>query len=238
MCVLAHEPPRHDRDRLPLSASLRRPVAAPAAALAFLVSVFLSVALSGLVAAPAQAHDSLIASSPSEGEVLTENPGAAVLTYSADIQEIGTAIEIVGPDGDVAGAPEISGREVVVPIAADAAAGEYLITWRVTSSDGHPIDGEIPFTMDLPEEAATTPEPSAETSTAEETQEATSAAPSPTEVSASSEASADSDSAADETAVPDVSDLPAWVIALIAVAIVGAVVALLVRMRRSSRFRE
>ncbi|ROR96227.1 hypothetical protein EDD28_0806 [Salana multivorans] len=49
---------------------------------------------------------------------------------------------------------------------------------------------------------------------------------------------------ADGTATPSPSgpptpaDLPGWVAALVAVAIVGAVVALLLRLRRSSRLRE
>ena len=40
------------------------------------------------------------------------------------------------------------------------------------------------------------------------------------------------------TGPPSPGDLPGWVAALVAVAIVGAVVALLLRMRRSSRLRE
>ncbi|PFG20753.1 copper resistance CopC family protein [Serinibacter salmoneus] len=215
--------------------SLRRLTAALATALVLLVA--------GPVTVPAHAHDSLVGSSPTDGDVLTQNPGTAVLTFTGEIQEIGTAIEIVGPSGDVAGEPKISGRDVRVPIAADAPSGDYLITWRVTSSDGHPIDGEIPFAMDLPDASASAQEPtteagSTEAGTPEASEQTTVATPSATEASTSSEESTDTASDSDDAAAPDVTDLPAWVIALIAVAIVGAVVALLVRMRRSSRFRE
>jgi len=120
-------------------------------------------ALAGLlVAAPAaSAHDRLVGSDPQSGAVLTAVPAEAVLTFSSSVQEIGTVLEVHDEDGAVVSeAPtQVEGRDVVVAVPADLGAGEYELVYRVTSSDGHPISGEVPFTLDVAASAPTTPAP-------------------------------------------------------------------------------
>jgi len=97
-------------------------------------------------AAPAAAHDELIASSPTSGEVLETAPEVVELTFSDDVIETGTVIEVVDHHGDPieVGAVEVLGPEVSATLPGDLS-GEYQVRWRAVSSDGHPIEGTIDF---------------------------------------------------------------------------------------------
>lgn len=100
----------------------------------------------------ASAHDTLTDSSPTEGEALTESPGEVRLTYSASILELGAAVEVTDADGRSwpTGELVVDSTDVTVPLTEDLPNGAYEVTWRVTSSDGHPISGVIPFTVEAP----------------------------------------------------------------------------------------
>lgn len=201
------------------------------APLAALVALLLSF---GLVAAPASAHDALVASTPTDGETLTTAPTELTLSYNAEIAQIGADVVVTDPAGTVVSQPlTVAGTDVVVPLASDLAPGAYAVAWRVTSSDGHPIDGLLAFTLDVPAVASPTAEPtSAEPSTTEPSATESSASETATEVeseSASAEAAETETAPAEDSAV---SNLPPWVLVVVALAIVGGIVGLIARMRR------
>lgn len=201
------------------------------APLAALVALLLSF---GLVAAPASAHDALVASTPTDGETLTTAPTELTLSYSAEIAQIGADVVVTDPAGTVVSQPlTVAGTDVVVPLASDLAPGAYAVAWRVTSSDGHPIDGTLAFTLDVPAVASPTAEPtSAEPSATEPSTTESSASETATEVeseSASAEATETETAPAEDSAV---SNLPPWVLVVVALAIVGGIVGLIARMRR------
>lgn len=110
------------------------------------------VALFGLgLPEAALAHDQLIANSPSDNEVLAEAPEEVVLNYNNSILDIGegaTIVNVVDADGaDVTdGSPVVNGPEVAQPLA-ELGDGAYQVTWRVVSSDGHPISGTFAFAV-------------------------------------------------------------------------------------------
>lgn len=202
---------------------LRRALA-PLAALAVLLLSFLTVA------APASAHDALVASTPADGETLTSAPTELTLTYSAEIAQIGADVVITDPAGTVVSQPlTVAGTDVVVPLAADLAPGAYAVQWRVTSSDGHPIDGTLAFTLDLPaaEATAETPEP-----TEEPTAEASETASAVESESASASATDPATETAPATEAPADAGLPRWVLAVVAVAVLVGIVGMIVRLRR------
>lgn len=117
----------------------RRGVAAAAAVVG---GVLLALAS----AMPASAHDELLGSSPEPGEVFETAPEAVELTFSNDVIEVGTVIEVVDHHGEVVetGATEVLGPDVTATLPSDLE-GEYQVRWRVVSSDGHPIEGTIDF---------------------------------------------------------------------------------------------
>lgn len=111
----------------------------------------LLVALWLLLSAPAaSAHDSLVDSEPGADEVLTESPTELVLTFSGEVSELGVQFMVTGPEGRdvVQGTPTVDGAVVTQALAEELVNGDYEVTWRVTSSDGHPISGTIPFRLE------------------------------------------------------------------------------------------
>ncbi|MBO1751045.1 copper resistance protein CopC [Actinotalea sp. BY-33] len=185
--------------------------------------------LSALLLAPttAYAHDELTGSTPAAEESLATPPEEIVLTYSAGILDLGNEVTVEAEGQDwAAGDPVVEGQEVTVPLTEGMPAGEYTITWRVVSSDGHPIEGVIPFSVEqgaaepAEEEPAEGTEPPA--ATAEPTPEGT-----PTEEPApSTEETATTEDEEESGAVWP------WVLGIGAVVVVGGVVAWLVVRRR------
>lgn len=118
-----------------------------------------AVSFAALVgAAPAHAHDSLVSTSPAEGETITEDPGVVSLTLTAEPQASAsvetTIIEVTAGDGHPAstGDVTIDGDTISTEVTLDHA-DEYTVDWRTLSADGHPIEGTYTFTYD-PEGAA------------------------------------------------------------------------------------
>lgn len=135
-----------------------------------LVGAALAVVATLAVAAPAQAHDELVSSTPGAGETLTAAPPAVSLEFSGEISPDGLHAEILAgtsaadASGDdwTDGAPTADGTIVTVPVKQDIPAGTYVVVARVVSSDGHPVEVEVPFTLDLAAPtSAPTPEPTA-----------------------------------------------------------------------------
>lgn len=121
--------------------------AAHGAWLALLIALILTP-LAG-AALPAHAHDVLIDSDPASGSTVDAMPEKVTLEFNNEIITIGATIVATGPDGsDIAeGEPQISGNAVTQALTGDAQPGEYQIAWRVVSSDGHPIQGLVTFTL-------------------------------------------------------------------------------------------
>ncbi|WP_254910203.1 copper resistance CopC family protein [Micromonospora sp. NBS 11-29] len=99
-------------------------------------------------AAPAAAHNSLTGSDPQNGARLAAAPKRIELRFLATPKADTTKVTVTGPD-DVAatgGAPTFSGKRVSVPFT-PGAAGLYIVAYQLASTDGHPIKGEIRFTL-------------------------------------------------------------------------------------------
>lgn len=135
----------------------RRP--APAALLLALLTVLGALVGSTLAAAPAGAHDRLVSSDPADGAVLDAAPATVTLQFSGEVLPTGTQVVVTDASGaDVgASAPQVAGAAVTAALPADLAAGAYTVAWRVVSSDGHPIEGTLGFTL----EGAASPSPAA-----------------------------------------------------------------------------
>src|SRR5690554_1171131 len=126
------------------------------------VAVVAAVLVGPFVASPALAHDALASSDPPDGAVLEAAPDAIVLEFTGNILDVNPAIEVTGPDGDQleVGEAQVDGTRVTWDLTGPVPAGELAVVWAVTSQDGHPIDGELSFTVEVSEPApgATVPE--------------------------------------------------------------------------------
>ncbi|WP_369052392.1 copper resistance CopC family protein [Kineococcus terrestris] len=155
-------PPRPTPRPTPRPSS-RRPRAARPAALTAALAFGLAAPLA--LAAPALAHDRLVASSPADGDVVGTAPDTVDLEMSETPLALGTLVEVTGPGGLVStGEPRVVDSTVSQSLGAERPAGTYEVQWRVTSSDGHPVSGSFTFeaTGALAESTATEPaEPTA-----------------------------------------------------------------------------
>ncbi|MEU8181647.1 copper resistance CopC family protein [Micromonospora sp. NPDC049047] len=129
-----------------------------------------------LPAAPAAAHNSLTGSDPRDGARVATAPARIELRFLAKPAPTTTKITITGPDNVVAGGPPVfAGSRVRVPFT-PAAAGLYIVGYQLASGDGHPVKGEVRFTLT----SGTTASPSVlpSTGSAAVTPEAAAASPS------------------------------------------------------------
>lgn len=117
-----------------------------------------------LGASPAAAHNSLTGSDPKDGARLEAPPAQVRLTFLAKLDPKTTKVTVTGPGkvSAAAGAPRFDGKVVEVDFTAGAA-GAYTAGYEVASDDGHPIKGDITFTLTVgapaPAPASSAPEP-------------------------------------------------------------------------------
>ncbi|MET8054755.1 copper resistance CopC family protein [Streptosporangium sp. NPDC005286] len=112
-----------------------------AVALALLVALVLGTAF----ASPALAHDRLKSSDPAKGAKV-ESLEEVKLTFTASVRFPNVVVRS-GDENHQDGKPVVDGTVVTQKVKEDLPPGDYVIAYRVVSSDGHPIEGEIPFTL-------------------------------------------------------------------------------------------
>lgn len=97
---------------------------------------------------PATAHNSLTGSDPRDGARVARPPAQIELRFLSRPDPNTTKITVVGPDNvtAVGGAPHFTGSRVSVPFR-PGAAGLYIVGYQVASGDGHPVKGELRFTL-------------------------------------------------------------------------------------------
>ena len=126
-------------------------------ALLAIVTVMIAAVLG---ASPAAAHSELVSSAPADGSAQSAPPAQVVLTFNEIISDAGLQVVAQGPSGSVAlPAPTVNGTTVTTEWPQTESGGEYQVSYRVVSADGHPIDGTIRFSY--PGEAGEADDPAA-----------------------------------------------------------------------------
>jgi copper transport protein len=113
-----------------------------------LVVAALAVVFVVLLAAPAFAHATLDSTTPAPGAVLTSTPNAITLTFSEPVTVALGGVRLYDQSGDrIATDPPTkpAGNTVSTETRGRLANGSYVVTWRVTSADTHPIQGAFTF---------------------------------------------------------------------------------------------
>ncbi|HEY1135266.1 MAG TPA: copper resistance CopC family protein [Nocardioides sp.] len=134
-----------------------------AALLGALTAVLAPLVLAPLVlavalAAPAQAHASLVSSSPEGGASVATVPAEVSLTFSQEVRAPAYVV-LTSPSGDLADGDPVIDGDTVTQAVTPGPAGSYSLTFRVVSADGHPITGEVTF--EVTEGDGSTPDSSA-----------------------------------------------------------------------------
>ena len=94
----------------------------------------------------AWAHNVLVGTTPGDGTEVKVAPATVVLTFNEPAIDTGTKMLVTGPSGSVTtGNPRLVDNTVQQDLQPGLPAGEYTVEWRVTSADGHPINGTFSF---------------------------------------------------------------------------------------------
>ncbi|MGZ3713774.1 MAG: copper resistance CopC/CopD family protein [Ktedonobacterales bacterium] len=96
-------------------------------------------------------HAVLLRSDPAAGSVLPTEPGVVRLWFSEPVQPVSTGIVVLDAAGRRAsrGPAQASGTTLTVGVA-PAGEGTYFVRWQVISSDTHPLEGQLSFSVGHP----------------------------------------------------------------------------------------
>jgi copper resistance protein C len=146
----------------------------------FVAAIIALLTTGSLLVSPASAHSDLVSSDPADGAVLDTRPLRLTFVFSEDL--LPDFVRFVATDGSVDSGDvpvdSVQGSIATVRWPEQVPGGEWTVTYRAVSQDGHPIEGSITFsypadaTSPAPANSAPTAAPSdppAVTTTAEST---------------------------------------------------------------------
>lgn len=125
---------------------LGRPFLALTAVIATLM-LGLALLLGGAVSA--RAHAELLESDPTDGATLDTMPASVTFTFNEAIDP-NFAQAVFADESEIVrtAEPVVEGERLVVPVPPEMPGGEVEARYRVVSADGHPIAGQVTFTVD------------------------------------------------------------------------------------------
>ncbi|MEA5359927.1 copper resistance protein CopC [Amycolatopsis sp., V23-08] len=115
-----------------------------------LVALALTVVAVLGTATPALAHNVLISADPANGSSVAAGPQKVSLTFDQYVQGADVnQIAVTGPGGGqwAEGPISVVDNVISAPLRPLGPAGKYTIGYRVLSADGHPVTGELSFTL-------------------------------------------------------------------------------------------
>ena len=102
------------------------------------------------------AHTDLESSTPGDGEIVKEALQGITLTFEGKIEQ-GSRFELRGPDGKEVPieALTVTENQVTGTLPDKLDNGEHTVDWSIISADGHQMEGDFSFTMQIEEQAVT-----------------------------------------------------------------------------------
>jgi methionine-rich copper-binding protein CopC len=108
----------------------------------------IALAMGGIGAGPASAHAALVGSDPADGTSSATAPTTITFTFNENIAQP-AYIAVQAPDGTQVEVTDVRAvDEAVTATVADVdQRGTYSASYRVVSSDGHPVTGTITYAV-------------------------------------------------------------------------------------------
>ena len=106
--------------------------------------------LSAGLALPASGHALIRATTPSDSEELDSAPTEVLLEFNEPVTANPGAVRVFDTDGervDVGDAQVVGGTELRVGLQPDTPQGTYIVSWRATSADAHPVHGAFVYSV-------------------------------------------------------------------------------------------
>lgn len=112
--------------------------------------IFLGTVL--LPAAPASAHAAMTAATPEPGSVVASAPSEITVTFTEGVTPVPDRTQVLAPDGKrITGVVTAKGSTLHIQVRrADQPLGTYLVSYRIISSDSHPVGGAMTFSVGAP----------------------------------------------------------------------------------------
>lgn len=109
----------------------------------------LVAALNLFGAGPASAHAALESSDPGDGAQLDTAPEAVTLVFTEPVSADLGGVRVYASDGDRVdvGESRTDGSVVAIDLQPELADGAYVVTYRIVSDDGHPVQGGLVFSV-------------------------------------------------------------------------------------------
>jgi methionine-rich copper-binding protein CopC len=138
----------------------------PARGLRKLLVVLTTVGVVLAPATPALAHNQLVSAQPDRDATLRKAPAEVTLAFLQRLDPKATSIVVsdAGKRPVPGSGPVVKAKTARLELDRPLANGEYTVTFRVVSVDGHPVKGTYTFTVADPTASAApsaTPAPSA-----------------------------------------------------------------------------
>jgi copper transport protein len=107
----------------------------------------------------ALAHAALVESHPADGAVVEEAPSVVRLHFNEPVSSL--VVSLTDGRGHVHRGLRVAARNEVLEVGmpGDLPRGSHVLSYRVTSGDGHPIGGSIVFAVGIATESGPTPAP-------------------------------------------------------------------------------
>lgn len=116
--------------------------------------LMLAVLIGFMSAVPAFAHATLVGTSPSGGALIERPPENLTLRFSEPVSPL--LLNLIKPDRTSLTLAdfEVADRSLRIFLPSSLLDGTYVLSWRVVSSDGHPIGGSVVFSVGIPSTAS------------------------------------------------------------------------------------
>jgi len=199
-----------------------------------LLALLASLILVAWIAPAVQAHSQLVSSDPEDGAELSRAPEEITLTFNEPLLPDFVRMIVTNPDGEIGDLiiTTVDGPTAIATWPQNLVPGDWTVTYRVVSQDGHPIEGSIDFSY-----VESSPSPTSESPTPTPTPTSTTATPpDPTiapEPTATSSPAEESPTASPSDSIPSPEASPAsdsssssnagWIIAGVAVVVLAAI---------------
>ncbi|MEC2075234.1 copper resistance CopC family protein [Metabacillus fastidiosus] len=98
------------------------------------------------------AHTTVSHSTPAEGEVIRNNLLEVTVNFTEEIEKIST-IELLSKNNEIPfKRVTVEDNKLIGQLEKPLENGSYRINWNIIAQDGHPLTGEIPFTVEKEKE--------------------------------------------------------------------------------------
>jgi methionine-rich copper-binding protein CopC len=116
-----------------------------------LTTMIISVLLIFAGMQSADAHAQLSLSNPAKNQIVRTLPSLVWLEFDGDLLSFGdkqintiTVTNSIKKRVDIGG-PIVGGARISTRLKANLSAGKYLVSYRIVSEDGHPVEGSYSF---------------------------------------------------------------------------------------------